>query len=284
MIKYDPSIINFFGEFNQFEKKIKERNINLINYLRFNLSNLLPYKGKIKSRISFIILFMLGFMPLLKTLKKNKPDYIIIHLITSLPLILLLFFNFETKFILRISGYPRMNFFRKLLWKLTLKKIYLITCPTLNTLEHIKSLDLIESSKLKLLYDPIIDIKEINNKIYEEINLNNYFLSVGRLTKQKNFLFLCKAFKELIKENKELKLVIAGKGEEETNIKRFIAKHNLEKNIILVGHVQNIYPYFKKSNGFILTSLWEDPGFVLIEASYCRRSFYLVIHGLVRLN
>ncbi len=268
--KYDPSIINFFGEFNQFEKKIKERNINLINYFRFNLSNLLPYKGKIKSRISFIILFMLGFMPLLKTLKKNKPDYIIIHLITSLPLILLLFFNFETKFILRISGYPRMNFFRKLLWKLTLKKIYLITCPTLNTLEHIKSLNLIESSKLKLLYDPIIDIKEINNKIYEEINLNNYFLSVGRLTKQKNFLFLCKAFKELIKENKELKLVIAGKGEEETNLKRFIAKHNLEKNIILVGHVQNIYPYFKNSNGFILTSLWEDPGFVLIEASYCR--------------
>ena len=83
-------------------------------------------------------------------------------------------------------------------------------------------------------------------------------------------MFLCKAFKELIKENKELKLVIAGKGEEETNLKRFIAKHNLEKNIILVGHVQNIYPYFKNSNGFILTSLWEDPGFVLIEASYCR--------------
>ena len=28
--------------------------------------------------------------------------------------------------------------------------------------------------------------------------------------------------------------------------------------------------YFKNSNGFILTSLWEDPGFVLIEATYCR--------------
>ena len=67
---YDPSIINFFGEFNQFEKKIKKRNINLINYFKFNLSKLLPYKGKIKSRISFIILFMFGFLPLLKTLKK----------------------------------------------------------------------------------------------------------------------------------------------------------------------------------------------------------------------
>ena len=104
-----------------------------------------------------------------------------------------------------------MNFFRKLLWKLTLKKIYLITCPTLNTLEHIKSLNLIESSKLKLLYDPIIDIKEINNKIYEEINLNNYFLSVGRLTKQKNFCFYVRRLR-IIKENKELKLVIAEKG------------------------------------------------------------------------
>ena len=38
----------------------------------------------------------------------------------------------------------------------------------------------------------------------------------------------------------------------------------------MIGHVQNIYPYFKKSKGFILTSLWEDPGFVLIEASFCR--------------
>ena len=65
---------------------------------------------------------MLGFMPLLKTLKKNKPDYIIIHLITSLPLILLLFFNFETKFILRISGYPRMNFFQKTFMEINFKR------------------------------------------------------------------------------------------------------------------------------------------------------------------
>jgi len=38
----------------------------------------------------------------------------------------------------------------------------------------------------------------------------------------------------------------------------------------LLGFVDNIYSYFKNSRGFILTSLWEDPGFVLIEASCCR--------------
>ena len=109
-------------------------------------------------------MFLFGFFPLRKVLKKDKPDFLLIHLITSLPLILLIFFKFETKFILRISGYPRMNFLRKFLWKIAFKKIYLITCPTNNTLNYIRDLNLVDPSKLKLLYDPIIRVKEINKK------------------------------------------------------------------------------------------------------------------------
>ncbi len=267
---YESYILNFFGEFSKFDNEIKKNKVKLLNYFNFNLVNFLPYKGKIKSRISFLLLFILGFYPLLRFLKRDKPEYLIIHLITSLPLALLLFFSFETKFILRISGYPKMNFLRKILWKMTLKKIYLVTCPTKNTLEYIKSLDLTDSSKIKLLYDPIINVNEIAKKKDNKINIKDYYLSVGRLTKQKNFMFLCEAFKELVKQNDELKLVIAGNGEEESNLKRFIKENDLKKNIILLGYIQNIYPYFKNSKGFILTSLWEDPGFVLIEASFCR--------------
>ena len=266
---YEPYILNFFGEFNLINR-FKNKKIKFLNYYNLNLSKYLPYKGVFGSRLSFIIIFLLGFFPLKKILKKNKPDYLIIHLITSLPLILLIFFNFETKFILRISGYPRMNFLRKFLWKIAFKKIYLITCPTNNTLNYLKSLNLTDHSKFKLLYDPIIQVEDINKNKNEKIQMNDFFLSVGRLTKQKNFLFLCKAFKELIKENNDIKLVIAGNGEEESNLKKFIKENHLQNNIILLGYVENIYPYFKNSKGFILTSLWEDPGFVLIEASFCR--------------
>ena len=42
------------------------------------------------------------------------------------------------------------------------------------------------------------------------INVSDYFLSVGRLTKQKNFMFLCKAFRELIQKDNKIKLVIIG--------------------------------------------------------------------------
>ena len=38
----------------------------------------------------------------------------------------------------------------------------------------------------------------------------------------------------------------------------------------MVGFKENIFPYLINSKGFILSSLWEDPGFVLIEAAYCR--------------
>ena len=189
---HETYIFNFFGEFERFKNKILNKDIKIIDYFNKSLFKILPKHGKLKSRFSFILIFLMSFFPLKKILKQNKPDYLIIHLITSLPLILLLFFNFDTKFILRISGYPKMNFFRKLLWKMTLKRVHLITCPTNNTLNYIKSLNFTDPTKVQLLYDPIINIQEINKKKKEKIEFKNYFLSVGRLTKQKNFCFYVK--------------------------------------------------------------------------------------------
>ena len=59
------------------------------------------------------LLFFSYLWPLKKMLNTEKPDYLIVQLITSLPLFLKIIFNFETKLILRISGYPKMNFLRK---------------------------------------------------------------------------------------------------------------------------------------------------------------------------
>ena len=56
---------------------------------------------------------ILSFFPLKNIIKIKKPDFLIIHLLTSLPLILLIIFNFDTKFILRISGLLKLNFFKK---------------------------------------------------------------------------------------------------------------------------------------------------------------------------
>ena len=65
-------------------------------------------------------------------------------------------------------------------------------------------------------------------------------------------------------------LSIAGEGEEKRKLDDFINRNNLQKNIFLIGHQKNIFPYFVNSKGFILSSLWEDPGFVLVESFFCK--------------
>ena len=268
-------ILNFFGEFNIFKKELESKNLSLINYFNQRIHNFLPKHGKIQSRFSFFIIFILSFFPLKKLISERNPDYFVIHLITSLPLILLLIFKFKTKFILRISGLPNLGFFRKILWKITLKKIYLITCPSQTTLNYINSLNMVDSKKVQLLYDPIIDVKKIlklKKTTVDKIILNekDYYFAAGRLTKQKNFIFLCKAFKNVLLKYPDLKLVIAGEGEDKEKILSLIKKNNLENKIFLIGYVQNIFYYISRSKGFVLSSLWEDPGFVLVEAAFCR--------------
>ena len=96
--KYDCSIINFFGEFNEFKEDLKNNNIRLINFFNHKLKFFLPKYRKLPSRISFILIFILSFFPLKKIISNQKPDFFIIHLITSLPLFLSLIFKFETRF------------------------------------------------------------------------------------------------------------------------------------------------------------------------------------------
>ena len=80
---------------------------------------------------------------------------------------------------------------------------------------------MVEVSKLKILYDPVIYLKEINKKKNELVNFENFYISIGRLTSQKNFLFLCKAIKELKQKYSEIKLLIAGNGEQKKEILNF---------------------------------------------------------------
>ena len=264
--KFDVTLINALGEWN---------NVNEIKTLSFfrNLYDKLPQGGFVKSRISYSITFLLSILPLYNLLKRDKPDFIIAHLITSLPIFLFRIFKFETKLILRISGYPKLNFLRKFFWKICSKNIYLITCPSIELKNQLKKLEIFENEKIVVLYDSVINIKEVNNKknisLPEDIVKSNYFLAIGRLTKQKNFDLLIRAFYEFNKINDSYKLFIIGEGEENKRIINKINELKLEKKIFLLGFKKNVYKYLKNSKAFILSSLWEEMGFVIIEAASC---------------
>lgn len=269
--KYEPIILDVFGEWDVSKS---DKNYNFKFYSLNNIKKLLNFssEGYIKSRIKYLIVFILSFNSLKKFILDKKPDFLIVHLITSLPLFLNLIYNFNTKIILRISGKPQINIIRYLFWKIALKKIFKVTFPTLESLEYFKSLKIVDNKKLFLLRDPVFIHKDVmkkkNEPIGNDLNLkkNDYFLSIGRLTKQKNFIFLIECFSKLIKVQNNLKLVIIGVGEEKNKINNYLKKNNLEKNIFLLGYQKNVFKFLKNCKAFILSSLWEDPGFVLIEA------------------
>ena len=52
------------------------------------------------------------------------------------------------------------------------------------------------------------------------------------------------------------------------DLKKFCELKEISNNIEFKGQVDNVYEYMKNAEIFVLTSLWEDPGFVIIEAGY----------------
>ena len=270
----NPYLLEVIGEWKNQKNEIEKKNIKIKKFYTFNLINYLPKFGYIQSRFSYIIVFLFSIIKLHKILKKEKPDFLVIHLMTFIPLFLLLFFKYETKFILRISGYPKLNYIRSFFWKLVGKNIFVITTPTKNTKNLLLERKIFHSKKITYLPDPILNIESIqkkkreNNLIERMISSDKTLISIGRLSKQKNFSFLIHAFHNLQKKKPNLNLLIIGDGENKKKLKDQIQRLNLNDKVFLIGFKKNIYDYLKNSKMFILPSLWEDPGFVLVEAGY----------------
>ena len=79
---YSVSILDAVGEWKENKIFFENKKIDII-CLGKDIYNSLPRGTFIKSRFSYIKIFFFSFFPLLKILKKNQPDYLIVHLITS---------------------------------------------------------------------------------------------------------------------------------------------------------------------------------------------------------
>ncbi len=269
--KYDVSLVDAIGEWVPYDKIINKK-INIIKLNQINLAKYLPKNSFIKSRFSYIFIFLWNFFKLKNLINKERPNFLIIHLMTSLPIFLSLFFNKETKIILRISGLPKINLIRYFFWKFFSSKIYKVTCPTTSTYNYIIEKNLFKREKIEILSDPIINMKEYRIKkkeTFDNPKLKNkkYLIGIGRLTKQKNFELLISFFKKVSDLHPNLNLVIIGEGEDESKLKKLSINLNVDKKIHFLGYQTNVFKYLLNAECFILTSLWEDPGFVLVEAA-----------------
>ena len=146
---------------------------------------------------------------------------------------------------------------------------------TLESKNRILKNNIYDKKILSLIRDPIIDYDKINllkkEKIEPKFSGKKFFVSIGRLTHQKNFLFLTRCLRKIIKREKKFIFLILGKGQDREKIESYIKKNKLTKYIFLLGYKKNIFKYINNSVGLICTSLWEEPGFVIQEAAACKK-------------
>ena len=272
--KFNCKIMNVYGEFDEYSSLFKKKNIEEIKLLKNRFVKKLPKKGFIWSRLNYILIFILSLFPLFVYLKKNKEEIMFIYLLSSLPLFVISFFNLSNKIIFRISGKVHYSYLRRKIWLFAKNKILKILIQTNSAKKRLIKEKIFNRNRILFLEDPIINIDKINylknHKIEKKYTKKKFYVAIGRLTKQKNFLFLVRAIAKIL-EDQNLNLLILGEGEQKFKIQQLINEYGLNKKIFLTGYKKNIYKYLNRSEGLICTSLWEEPGFVIQEAAACKK-------------
>ncbi len=206
-------------------------------------------------------------------IKMNKSDTIV-HSMQSnfIPIIISKILNF--KVVIRNSEdsiesikYAENKFISYIIFLLRFIFYNFADFIVTNSKGSAKSLEIfvINKKKISHIYNPYLTEEMAkNSKI--KFKKRNIVMAAGRLTIQKNFIFLIDAFKKSSLIKKGYILNIFGKGYLEKKIKSKINSEKLNNSVFLKGWSNNLTNEYKKSKIFVLPSLYEGLGNVLIEA------------------
>ena len=124
--------------------------------------------------------------------------------------------------------------------------------------------------EIERFYKENIDSKKVK-ELKEKLNISKddfVITFVGRIAKEKNIDFLIDAHKDLVKKQKNIKLIIIGDGPELESFKKKAKRLNLEDNIVFTGKVpwEEVPIYYQLSSVFSTASTTETQGLTVIEA------------------
>ncbi len=90
-------------------------------------------------------------------------------------------------------------------------------------------------------------------------------IAAGRLSHEKDFSTLLRAF-GLLRRSHDARLLILGEGAQRPMLEQLVAQLGLDGAVSLPGFVANPYAWMARARLFVLSSLWEGFGNVLVEA------------------
>lgn len=244
-----------------------------------------PYLSELSSQIRLINFkisrTLKALLPLVNYLKKEKPQ--ILLSVSFHANVIAIWAKFISRSNTKVvcsehialnQALTNLNFFKKIVMRRLVKRFYRyadkIVCVSEEAAEKLNEIVKLPSDKIICIYNPIVDdflYERAKQKITHPwfSDKKPLILGVGRLTRQKDFSTLIKAF-AIVRKHMDAKLIILGEGEEREKLEKLIAKLDLKDHVDLLGFVENPYPFFKQADVYVLSSKWEGLPTTLIEA------------------
>ncbi len=94
---------------------------------------------------------------------------------------------------------------------------------------------------------------------------------VGRLHTQKGHKYLFESLFEIKKVFSNVKVLVAGEGPLEQELKEYVHQMQLEENVIFLGRYEDILSVFNTIDVLVLPSLYEGQPVVILEAMMCEK-------------
>ena len=223
--------------------------------------------------------FILKIISIARLIKKDKPDIVfsLLSVTNVIAILARLLSGVHSKVIVSERNHPSISLRNEMyggITKFLMKHCYPKAESIIAISQGIKK-DLLENfhlpeEKIEVIYNPV-DIAEIETLSVEETE-HPWFksglpilISVGRLTRQKDHSSLIKVFSR-VRQSLPCRLLIIGTGEEEENLVNMVNALGLNSDVEFLGFQRNPFKYIARSSLFILSSLYEGFGNVIVEA------------------
>lgn len=123
---------------------------------------------------------------------------------------------------------------------------------------------------LKLFYKDKLGAAGLRKK-YNITSEAKVLIYVGRLSREKNLIFLLQALAEILKERKDIFLFLVGSGYQMDELKKLAGDFDVLEHIRFAGFVPHdkVASYYNASDVFVMSSLSEIMPLTVLEAMAC---------------
>lgn len=122
----------------------------------------------------------------------------------------------------------------------------------------------VPAHRLHVIANPVTTAEQSKGSNDAVVLPGRTVLAVGRLTEQKGFDLLIRAFAAT--KHDDWSLLILGEGEQQPQLQALIDSLGMERQIFLKGRVTNVQQYLRKAKLFVLSSRHEGFPNALLEA------------------